>query len=299
MGRVANGLCAAALAVCLVGACSGEGSESPQPPGGSAKAEEPSQPEARPSELATRLLTPRGIEAYREIGRELELDWVILASADVVEGRGDKNAPAPDRSRALAIGYVLSALSASVDYETALEERGGARYAKEVISLSQRFEARDDAIPRAELPFEPPPGELIAAYGQKFGILHDGLDIDAPPGQKLRAAGDGVVTHTEQHPVFGLYTCVSHRVTEAGKARPLTTCYGNQSEILVDPGDRVARGETIGRTGCTGTCLRPHVHFQVRDGSDENAPTVDPARFVPAATAQDAGSVGTPLESNP
>jgi len=43
------------------------------------------------------------------------------------------------------------------------------------------------------------------------------------------------------------------------------------SEILVRAGQRVTRGETIGRMGSTGRSTGPHVHYEVfRDGRRVN-----------------------------
>lgn len=290
----------ATLATCLaVAGCSETESPSPQSDA-PVEASVAELPEAPPSALAGDLFSADEIARYQEIADELGIDWTILAAADSIEGREDSAAAAPDEERAIAIAYTLQALAGAADYSAALAERGGQPYARKVIELSQRLGATDSKrAPTSELPFDPPPGDVIAAYGQKFGILHDGLDIDAPAGQPLPVAGDGVVVSTQQHPVFGLLTCVAHRVSDGSSVVPLTTCYGNQSEISVEPGDQVTRGETIGSVGCTGTCLRPHVHFQVRDGASQNAPTIDPAQYLPAQIAAQAESAGQPLEAQP
>lgn len=141
----------------------------------------------------------------------------------------------------------------------------------------------------------PTRGPVIAAYGRRLGILHDGIDIDAPTGRPIHAAADGLVVSAGTHSVFGLYTCVLHRFAPPlDGERRLTTCYGNQSRHATEPGAVVGRGEVIGYVGCTGTCLRPGVHFQVRLGSGPSSPVTDPAPFL-----ADPGRIGrgAPLET--
>jgi murein DD-endopeptidase MepM/ murein hydrolase activator NlpD len=234
--------------------------------------------EASPSAFARRALSPASIRLYRATGRELGLDWTVLAAADQIEG-GDS--PAPEPERVSAIGYTLRAFGAPDDYVVALEARDGSPgYGRAVLRLAERYRSLEAGrAPAAERPLRlPAAGEVIATYGQRLGILHDGIDIDAPTGAPVRAAAAGLVVSTGVHRIFGQYTCVLHRFRSGPPAeRELTTCYGNQSRHEVESGDVVATGETIGRVGCTGTCVRPHVHFQVRLGVGQTAPVTDPA----------------------
>lgn len=237
---------------------------------------------------------------YQDAGAELNLKWPIIAAADSI---GTGIAPeATDSDRIMAIAYSLQSMQAAANYEAALTDQGGPSYAKEVLRLAARL--TETSVPTPEptnLPLDPPTdGPVIAAYGQKFGVLHDGLDFDAETGTPLRAAADGVVLSTSQHPIFGLYTCLQHRLEGVSRSRrDLVTCYGNQSAVDVSPGERVQRGQTIGAIGCTGTCLRPHVHFQVRIGADPDAPAVDPAPFMPAEIEHESKVSGQPLETQP
>jgi murein DD-endopeptidase MepM/ murein hydrolase activator NlpD len=49
-------------------------------------------------------------------------------------------------------------------------------------------------------------------------------------------------------------------------------------DIAVKPGQRIAKGDTIGTVGSTGKSTGPHVHFEVRD----NGEPIDPSGYVEA-----------------
>jgi murein DD-endopeptidase MepM/ murein hydrolase activator NlpD len=126
-------------------------------------------------------------------------------------------------------------------------------------------------------------------------LLHDGVDVAAPSGEPVRAAAAGVTLSAGFSGVYGEYSCVLHRLANPGGGeRELTTCYGNQSAYETRPGERVHAGQVIGRVGCSGPCLRPHLHFQVRLGNSPSSPTADPARFLDPGVRIEAGR---PLES--
>ena len=54
------------------------------------------------------------------------------------------------------------------------------------------------------------------------------------------------------------------------------TMYAHLSRVEVDVGERVSRGDEIGRVGTSGESTGPHLHFEVRvDGS-----AVDPLGYL-------------------
>jgi murein DD-endopeptidase MepM/ murein hydrolase activator NlpD len=251
--------------------------------------------QTQPSDFAREALPGRLLDLYRETGEELGLDWSVIAAIDQIEGR---TGPAEEDERVAAIGYSLEALGAPEDYRLATEAHGGSpRFARTALRLADRYrEVGDGRVPRASGKLRMPTrGPVIASFGRRLGILHDGIDIDAPTGRPIRAASDGLVISTGTHSVFGQYTCVLHRFAPPlNGERRVTTCYGNQSRYATEPGARVEKGEVIGYVGCTGTCLRPGLHFQVRLGSGPSAPVTDPAPFL-----ADPGRIGrgAPLET--
>ncbi|MQA25851.1 MAG: peptidoglycan DD-metalloendopeptidase family protein [Micromonosporaceae bacterium] len=104
--------------------------------------------------------------------------------------------------------------------------------------------------------------------------LHAGVDIAAPGGQAIRAADSGRVFRAGWNGGYGNYTCVYHGLS---RGRGLATCYAHQSRILVSSGQRVSRGQVIGRVGTTGASTGNHLHFEVR----LNGNPVNPLGWLP------------------
>jgi len=94
--------------------------------------------------------------------------------------------------------------------------------------------------------------------------FHRGIDLVADLGTPIRATADGIVSRASRVPDYGKVVDVSH-------GYGYVTRYGHMSEILVRPGQRVRRGDVIGRVGSTGRSTGPHVHYEVfRDGRRVN-----------------------------
>ncbi len=104
-----------------------------------------------------------------------------------------------------------------------------------------------------------------------YGVwrLHAGMDIAAGGGTPIHAAADGTVINAGWSGGYGNYTCLSHG-RQNGKR--ITTCYGHQSEIDVHSGQRVRRGQLIGRVGTTGGSTGNHLHFEVRVNGEPRDP---------------------------
>jgi murein DD-endopeptidase MepM/ murein hydrolase activator NlpD len=99
--------------------------------------------------------------------------------------------------------------------------------------------------------------------------VHTGVDIGAASGTPIRAADDGVVVMAGWNGGYGNWTLIDH-------GGGLATGYGHQSSIGVSRGQRVSRGQVIGRVGSTGDSTGPHLHWEVR----VNGNPVDPMAWV-------------------
>ncbi len=94
--------------------------------------------------------------------------------------------------------------------------------------------------------------------------VHQGVDIAAAAGQPVYAAADGLVMLAGAANGYGEAIYLSH-------GYGLSTRYGHLSEIDVRPGQRVHRGDMIGRIGSTGHSTGSHLHYEVRvDGNPVN-----------------------------
>ncbi len=114
-------------------------------------------------------------------------------------------------------------------------------------------------------------GKVISAYGtlnvyhgQARGF-HGGVDILAPEGTPVRTAGDGIVRLAGPLPLSGQAVLVDHGLG-------VVTSYLHLSEVGVRAGERIRRGQVLGRVGSTGLSTGPHLHWGVR----VNGVRVDP-----------------------
>ncbi len=106
---------------------------------------------------------------------------------------------------------------------------------------------------------------------------HDGMDIAQATGAPILAAAAGVVVRTGW-----VNNCGGNQVVIAVGSN-LYTGYYHLSRILVSPGQKIARGQQIGKIGETGCTTGPHLHFSVSRGYPlaSGSTFYNPARFLP------------------
>ncbi|MHB8542522.1 MAG: M23 family metallopeptidase [Leptospirales bacterium] len=83
---------------------------------------------------------------------------------------------------------------------------------------------------------------------------HSGEDIDAPEGTPVRAANDGTVVLSGRFYYDGKMVIIDH-------GGGLLTEYLHMSTILVHSGERIHRGDLVGRVGHTGRVTGPVFHY--------------------------------------
>jgi murein DD-endopeptidase MepM/ murein hydrolase activator NlpD len=91
--------------------------------------------------------------------------------------------------------------------------------------------------------------------------FHDGVDIAAPKGQAVRASASGYVAYVGYSPWDRGRRAF---VVIIGHSRGYKTVYAHLTPSRhVRAGERVERGQRIGRVGLTGRTSGPHVHWEV------------------------------------
>ena len=155
------------------------------------------------------------------------------------------------------------------EYNTRFEEIN-----KEILELAQGSISAEYIGGELEWPV---PGytRITSKYGMRThpitGVykLHTGVDIGAPMGANFIAANDGIVTKASYNNAYGNMVIIDH-------GGGVSTLYAHGSEILVEVGQTVKRGEPVLKVGSTGYSTGPHAHFEVR----LNGVVTDPMPYI-------------------
>lgn len=118
-----------------------------------------------------------------------------------------------------------------------------------------------------------PEGAVTSCFGQRWGRLHAGVDLAAPHGTPIHAAGAGVIVAAGEEQGYGNAVLIDH-------GNGYLTHYGHMSAITVEVGRHVAAGDEIGAEGSTGHSTGPHLHFEVHQGTYQNP--VEPTAWMHA-----------------
>ena len=99
--------------------------------------------------------------------------------------------------------------------------------------------------------------------------LHQGIDLAAPAGTEVYAAGDGVVTEIGNDAIYGNYIIIRHNNNWA-------SLYGHLQRVGTSLRTNVKSGTIIGWVGSTGQSTGPHLHFELR----QNGRAQDPNKLL-------------------
>jgi murein DD-endopeptidase MepM/ murein hydrolase activator NlpD len=99
--------------------------------------------------------------------------------------------------------------------------------------------------------------------------LHAGIDFTAPKNTDIYATADGKVVSVKSD----IWGYGKHIIIDHGYG--YQTLYAHLNKFDVKPGQKVTRGQLIGKLGSTGKSTGPHLHYEVRI----NGQPVNPAYF--------------------
>jgi murein DD-endopeptidase MepM/ murein hydrolase activator NlpD len=126
-------------------------------------------------------------------------------------------------------------------------------------------------------------------YGGEFfeDTVHTGVDIPAPKGTPVIAAGSGKVIWAgygvyrggyDKTDPYGLAVTIRHNFGYQNQT--LYTIYGHLDQIDVAEGQYVETGDFLGLVGETGNVTGPHLHFELRVGENSFFNTQNPELWI-------------------
>lgn len=152
--------------------------------------------------------------------------------------------------------------------------------------ISALLQAQQDLI--VELPTMWPLKDVRGRVTSSFGptthpftrnwYLHKGIDIAYKRGTKLVATANGKVIEKGYEPNgYGNYIVIKHKYG-------IYTKFAHMDKVYAKEGQNVLQGDVIGTLGNTGLSTGPHVHYEVRIGTQ----VVDPQRYLNFKSRSDA-----------
>lgn len=161
----------------------------------------------------------------------------------------------------IAAGIFSSEVVEGVDPST-LEEDNQAVDTQTVKGLTQTSDIRSWGTTMSYPVDEPC---FVSGFGNRrtynngaFYNYHSGVDFGVCTANNINiyAVAEGTVLFAEQLPIHGNFTVIDH-------GWGVYTSYSHQSQILVQAGQHVMRGDLIGLIGSTGRSVGPHLHWEV------------------------------------
>ena len=125
----------------------------------------------------------------------------------------------------------------------------------------------------------PVQGDLSSGFGWRRSPfsrrvqIHEGLDIATDYRTEVVSTADGVVRQAGYLGAYGQTVLIDH-------GNGIETLYGHLSQVSVEVGQQICRGQLLGLVGSTGRSTGPHVHYEVR----RNGVPRNPEPFVALAS---------------
>lgn len=224
------------------------------------------------------------IEAHKKKLEEdraklVELEKAALAKqAEIEQKKAERNVvlQKAQNDRAVAMQAIEELNASSAQISAMLKERQAARAAAAAAAAQSAGQGSSYTWVQGtgQLGW-PVSGEITSPYGYRVHpiwgttIYHSGIDIGVDEGTPVHAADSGVIVWSGWMGGYGYAVVIDH-------GNGLSTLYGHNSELAVDEGQSVSKGQVVAYAGSTGNSTGPHVHFEVR----ENGDSVDPMGYL-------------------
>ena len=131
----------------------------------------------------------------------------------------------------------------------------------EVLALCKKHDEMLECIPAIQPVSNKDLKQTASGYGTRIDPIyktvkfHSGMDFSANVGTPVYATGNGVVRKAGWEGLYGNCIQIDHGFG-------YVTRYAHLSKIDVRVGQKVVRGETIGKVGTTGKSTGPHLHYE-------------------------------------
>ncbi|MCD6155633.1 MAG: peptidoglycan DD-metalloendopeptidase family protein [Candidatus Atribacteria bacterium] len=146
------------------------------------------------------------------------------------------------------------------------------RLQEEIRRAREEAAAQGEPVIQGSLPVPgtldwPVRGKIIEQFGEHkdpvYGIpfYNPGIDIASPLGTNVVVPYDGVVVLAHSVRGYGNTVIIDHQ-------NSMITVYAHLQSIAVKAGDRVKKGDVLGKVGNSGLTEQPVLHFEIRVGND-------------------------------
>jgi septal ring factor EnvC (AmiA/AmiB activator) len=157
-------------------------------------------------------------------------------------------------------------------------EQAALRLQKMIDEMSRRAVSKPPGAPtavgleamRGKLQW-PVRGEVTGGFGKtkhrEFSaeVFRNGIDIEAPMGEEIRAVEQGTVVFADHFAGYGRMVILDH-------GERYFSVYAHLSEIFKKSGSMVRRGETLGRVGDSDSLAGAKLYFEMR----KDGKSIDP-----------------------
>lgn len=221
------------------------------------------------------------LEEMKSKKDEIELDKKMLDTNKkelaTIKTNKTKTAKIIENTKTIRENYIAKLSNQEKEIQAKIDEYNTqfAQVNSEILALS--MQGIDSKYIGGEMAW-PVPGytRITSKYGMRThpitGVykLHTGVDVGAPTGANFVAANDGIVVKAGYNGAYGNMVIIDH-------GGGVSTLYAHGSEITVNVGDTVKKGETVVlKVGSTGYSTGAHAHFEVR----LNGVVTDPMPYI-------------------